>query len=148
MLQTDDNPDGPLTKTEAAKMTAALTANQGAFYDDFITKFFSADGQLVVTEEQRREALALTAQASKPAALSCMAAFGFTDFRDDLANVTVPALILHGDADATVPFDGSGKLTHAALPGSELHVIAGAPHGANVSHEAEWNRALINFLAK
>jgi pimeloyl-ACP methyl ester carboxylesterase len=29
-----------------------------------------------------------------------------------------------------------------------LHVIAGAPHGCNVSHPAEWNEALIRLLAK
>jgi pimeloyl-ACP methyl ester carboxylesterase len=101
-----------------------------------------------VTPAQRQEALALTKQADKKAALACMAAFGTTDFREDLPKTGVPALILHGDADATVPFAGSGARTHAALPGSDLHVIAGGPHGCNVSHQQEWNDALLAFLAK
>ncbi|MHA7303584.1 alpha/beta fold hydrolase, partial [Pseudarthrobacter sp. MDT1-22] len=84
----------------------------------------------------------------KKAALACMAAFGGTDFRDDLPKVTVPVLVLHGEGDATVPFEGSGQRTHATLPGSELRVITGAPHGCNVSHPDEWNEALIQFLAK
>lgn len=75
-----------------------------------------------------------------------MEAFGTTDFRDDLPNVTVPALILHGDGDGTVPFEGSGARTHAALSGSDLHVIQGAPHGCNVSHPDEFNQALLSFL--
>jgi hypothetical protein len=29
---------------------------------------------------------------------------------------------------------------------SELHLIPGAPNGENVSHEFEWNRAVIDFL--
>ena len=49
MMQTSDNPDGPLTKTEAAKMAASLTTNQDSFYDEFMTKFFSANGELTVT---------------------------------------------------------------------------------------------------
>ena len=57
------------------------------------------------------------------------------------------ALILHGDSDATVPFEGSGQRTHDAIAGSQLHVIAGGPHGCNVSHPDEWNTALIEFLA-
>jgi pimeloyl-ACP methyl ester carboxylesterase len=146
MLQTSDNPDGPLTKSEAAKMAASLTADEDTFYDDFVTHFFSVDGVLEVPEAQRQEALSLCKQSSKVAALECMAAFGTTDFRDDLLKVTVPALVLHGDGDATVPFDGSGKRTHEAIPGSQLHVIAGAPHGCNVSHVDEWNRAVIDFL--
>ncbi|CAB4925649.1 unannotated protein [freshwater metagenome] len=146
MAKTPGNPDGPLPLTEAGKMTAALTANQEKFYDDFTTEFFSANGVLQVTEKQRQEALALALQSSKVAALACMTAFGNTDFRDDLPNVNKPALILHGDSDATVPFEGSGKRTHEALTGSALHLIPGAPHGCNVSHADEFNRALLDFL--
>ncbi|MCS5736105.1 alpha/beta fold hydrolase [Herbiconiux daphne] len=148
LLHTPGNPDGPLSAAEAAKMTAALTANKDAFFDDFLTQFFSVDGRLVVTEQQRQEALALAEQASKLAALEAMASFANTDFRDDLALVSVPALVIHGDSDATVPFEGSGARTHAAIPGSELHVIAGGPHGVTVSHAEEWNRVVLEFLAK
>jgi pimeloyl-ACP methyl ester carboxylesterase len=148
MMHTPGNPDGPLQAAEAAKMTAALTADQDSFYDNFVTAFFSANGELKVTEEQRQEALALCRQADKKAALACMAAFGSTDFRDDLPKVSVPALVLHGDADGTVPFEGSGQRTHAAVPGSELYLIGGGPHGCNVSHAGEWNGALLDFLAR
>ena len=41
MMQTDDNPDGPLTKEQAAGMTAELTAARDAFFDTFTTQFFS-----------------------------------------------------------------------------------------------------------
>jgi pimeloyl-ACP methyl ester carboxylesterase len=148
MLTSPGNPDGPLAPTEAAKMAAALTANQDAFYDDFTTQFFSVDGELKVSEQQRQDALALAKQSSKVAALACMTAFGATDFREDLKKVTVPALVIHGAGDATVPFEGSGNRTHAAIPGSELVVIPDAPHGVNVSHAAEWNRFVLDFLAK
>jgi non-heme chloroperoxidase len=56
--------------------------------------------------------------------------------------------VLHGDADGTVPFEGSGQRTHAAVPGSELVVLDGAPHGCNVSHAREFNAALVSFLAR
>ena len=148
LLHTSENPDGPLTKTEAAKMTAQLTASKDGFFDDFMTTFFTANGEVVVSDQQRQEARALADDASKPAALEAMAAFGFTDFRKDLATVTVPTLVIHGDADATVPFEGSGRRTHEALPHSELHVIAGGPHGINVSHREEFDRVLVDFLAR
>ena len=148
MMRTDTNPDGPLEPDAAAKMTADLTKDEDSFYDGFTTTFFSANGELKVTEQQRQEALVICKQADKKASLASMAAFANTDFRDDLAKVTVPALILHGDSDAIVPFEGSGRRTHAAIPGSELHVIAGGPHGCNVSHVQEWNAKLLEFLAK
>lgn len=147
LMTTDDNPDGPLQPTQAAKMTEALTEDQDSFYDSFTQTFFSVNGELRVTEAQRQEALALCKQANKEAALACMEAFATTDFRADLEKVNVPALVLHGDSDATVPFEGSGQRTHEAIA-SELHVIAGAPHGCNVSHADEWNDALVKFLAR
>ena len=148
LAQTDDNPDGPLTPELADGMRKGLTDDPPSFYDQFVTQFFSVDGELKVSEAQRQEALALCAQADKNAALGCMEAFGTTDFRDDLTKVSVPTLVLHGDGDATVPFEGSGARTHAAIPGSELVVLRGAPHGCNVSHAAEFNSALLAFLAR
>jgi pimeloyl-ACP methyl ester carboxylesterase len=146
--KTDDNPDGPLTKDAAAEMTAGLTKDEDSFYDEFTTGFFSADGVLKVTEAERQEAIALAHQSKKHAALASMAAFATTDFRDDLTKVTVPTLVIHGDSDATVPFEGSGERTHRAIAGSELHVVKDAPHGVTVSHPEEWNQAVLEFLAK
>jgi pimeloyl-ACP methyl ester carboxylesterase len=148
LLHGADNPDGPLTKAQAAQFTAQLTADEDSFYDTFTTQFFSADGQLKVSEAQRLEAVALCDQADKLASLQTMAAWAGTDFREDLTRVDVPTLIIHGDSDATVPFEGSGKRTHEAISGSELHLIAGAPHGCNVSHAEEFNQALIDFLSQ
>ena len=148
LMTTDDNPEGPLSPEAAAEMAAGLSADEESFYDQFVTDFFSVNGVLAVSEQQRQDALALTRQANKRAALACMEAFGSTDFRHDLAKVTVPTLVIHGDSDATVPFEGSGARTHAAIPGSQLHVIVGAPHGCTVSHAHEWNKVVQDFLAK
>ncbi|MBT2248026.1 alpha/beta hydrolase [Arthrobacter sp. BHU FT2] len=148
LMQSADNPDGPLTREQADGMARDLAGDEAAFYDAFTRDFFSVNGDLKVSEVQRKEAVALCGQADRKAALACMAAFGETDFRADLEEVTVPALVIHGDGDATVPYEGSGERTHAALTDSEVHVIQDAPHGCNVSHADEWNRAVIDFLAK
>ena len=146
MLQTDDNPLGPLTKDHAATMTADLTADRERFFDQFTKDFFSVNGVLTVTEEQRQQAVEMCLLSDQKAALACMNSFGTEDFRDDLTNVTVPALVIHGDGDVIVPFPGSGALTHKAIPHSHLMVIAGGPHGCNVSHPSEFNTALVEFL--
>ena len=148
LLQTDDNPDGPLTEEAAGGMRSGLEQDRDAFFDDFTTTFFTAGEDLKVTEEQRQEAVRMCHQSDQSAALGCMAAFGTTDFRDDLPKVTVPTLVIHGDSDAIVPFEGSGERTHDAIEGSELVVVPGAPHGLNVSHAGEFNRALLEFLAR
>jgi non-heme chloroperoxidase len=148
LAQTEDNPDGPLPQAVAEQLLKGLTEDRDGFFDQFTTQFFSAGGQLKVTEAQRQEALELCRQSDQAAGVECMKSFGTTDFRADLPKITVPTLVLHGSGDETVPFEGSGRLTHQAIPQSELVVLDGAPHGCNVSHAQAFNQALINFLSR
>lgn len=148
MAKTDDNPDGPLDSDTANGLHDGLDSDRDAFFDQFMTMFFSVGGDLKVTEEQRQAAITLCRQSDQKAALGCMEAFGTTDFREDLPAITVPTLVIHGDGDGVVPFEGSGKLTHAAVPQSELVVIEDAPHGFNVSHAKQFNDALVDFLLR
>jgi pimeloyl-ACP methyl ester carboxylesterase len=148
LMKGDDNPDGPLTEEAAAEMSKGLEEDRTRFFDGFTQDFFSAGGELKVTEEQRQEAIALCHQSDQKAALGCMEAFGTTDFRDDLTKITVPTLVMHGDSDGIVPLEGSGQRTHRAVASSDLVVVQDAPHGFNVSHAEEFNRTLLHFLER
>lgn len=146
LMQSPGNPEGPLTPDQAHAMQQALLADRSAFFEDFTRDFFSAHGVVQVTPAQRGDAVALCQQSAPHAALACMDAFANTDFRDDLAKVTVPTLVLHGEADAIVPLAGSGLRTHRAVAHSRLVTVPGAPHGFNVSHAGAFNDALLSFL--
>jgi non-heme chloroperoxidase len=146
LMKTADNPDGPLTPQKAQQMKTALEQDRGAFFDQFTTDFFSAHGALQVTQAQRNAAIDLCHQSAQHAALACMDSFGTTDFRDDLTNVKVPTLVVHGEADAIVPLEGSGLRTHRAVRHSKLVTVSAAPHGLNVSHAQAFNDALLSFL--
>lgn len=147
LLQVDGNPDGPLTTAAAHDQRVALETDRRAFFDDFTRRFFSVGGELVVSEEERRQAIRLAHDSDQTAALECMDAFTSTDFRDDLTRITVPTLVIHGDEDAIVPLEGSGRRTSDRIASSRLHVVHGAPHGLHVSHAEEFNRVLLNFLS-
>lgn len=148
LMNSPDNPHGPLTPEKAEEKAAALKADRHAFFDDFTRNFFSVDGELQVEESERQAAVGLCLQSNQIAALDCMHAFSTTDFRDDLKRISVPTLVLHGDSDAVVPFDGSGARTHAAIEHSQLHVLKRAPHGCNTSHAEAFNAALLGFLRR
>lgn len=146
LLKTDDNPDGGLGEDDVQGMIDGVTSDREGFLDQFTTAFFSVDGELAVTEDQRQQALALEAPSADAALAGCIAAFGRTDFREDLAKISVPTLVIHGDSDATVPFEISGKRSAEAISQSTLIVVEKAPHGLNVSHREEFNNALLEFL--
>ena len=71
-----------------------------------------------------------------------------TDFRADVAKITVPALIVHGTADNILPIDATGREFHNALPAAEYVEIDGAPHGMLWTHADEVNEVLLAFLQK
>ena len=141
------NPDGALDDAAIAQFEAGVTTDRIAFLDTFTTGFFGAGGKLMVSEAQRVYARDIAAFASPKGTLDCISAFARTDFRQDLAKFGLPTLIIHGDADAIVPFEVSGARAHKAIPGSRLSLIKGAPHGFNLSHSAEFNKNLLEFLA-
>ena len=147
LYKSADNPDGGLDDATIAQFKAGVTTDRMAFLDTFTTGFFSVGGKLQVSEAQRVYARDIAAFASPKGTLDCIHAFSYTDFRADLAKFNLPTLVIHGDSDAIVPFEVSGARTHKSIAGSQLHVIKGAPHGFNLSHAAEFNKALLEFLA-
>ncbi len=79
--------------------------------------------------------------------LNCVDAW-LEDFRADIAQITIPTLVIHGDADQILPIDATGKRTAALIPGAQFHVVVGGPHGLNWTHATEVNKALLAFIAK
>ena len=147
LLKTADNPEGGLDEATIAQFKGGVSSDRLAFLDDFTRNFFGVNGKLMVSESQRVYARNIAAFASPKGTLDCIDAFGRTDFRADLAKITVPTLVIHGDSDAIVPFEVSGARTHKAIAGSRLVVVKGAPHGFNASHAQEFNQGLLDFLA-
>jgi len=147
LLKDDAHPDGALSADDVAGMQEQLRADKDAFMDEFMTGFFTAGDELKVSEAKRQEGVAQAGQSEEHAAAECIASW-VTDFTRDLAKVTVPLLLVHGDADGTVPLEVSGQRSHEAVSGSELHVVEQGPHGINASHADEFNRVLLAFLAK
>lgn len=148
LYKSSENPDGALDDDAIASFLASVSADRIAFLDEFSTNFFTAGSDLKVSEAQRAYARDIAAFASPKGTADCITAFARTDFRDDVAKITIPTLVIHGDSDAIVPFSASGKRSHDAIPGSELVLIKGGPHGINASHAQQFNDALLAFLAR
>ena len=69
--------------------------------------------------------------------------------RDDisakLADIRIPALVIHGDADIAITLDRAVDM-QKRLAGSRLDIIAGAGHASNLTHAASVNAAIERFL--
>jgi pimeloyl-ACP methyl ester carboxylesterase len=147
LYKTDDNPDGGLDDATIEGFLGGVTGDRVAFLDGFVTNFFTAgDRSDLISEPSRVYHREIAEFASPQGTLECIKAFAYTDFREDIAKIDVPTLVIHGDSDAIVPFEVSGKRTHESVQGSQLALIEGGPHGLNATHPEEFNRALLGFL--
>jgi pimeloyl-ACP methyl ester carboxylesterase len=147
LYKSADNPEGGLDDATIAQFEGGVKGDRLAFLEAFTANFFKAGDKLLVSESQRVYARNIAAFASPKGTLDCIGAFGRTDFRADLAKIKLPSLVIHGDADAIVPFEVSGARTVKAIPGCKLSLIKGGPHGLNLTHAAEFNKSLLEFLS-
>ncbi len=146
LLQADDNPEG-VPGSVFAGIEAAAAADRPAFLKAFFQNFYNTDILMGtrISEPVVQADWNIAVAASPTAIRECIGTWG-TDFRADLACIDVPTLVIHGDADRTVPLAISGQRTHHAVKESRLVVLEGAPHGLLWTHAAEVNAALTDFL--
>jgi len=86
-------------------------------------------------------------QTSLPALLrTSQAAFG-TDFRAELRQISVPTLLIHGDADASAPVEITGAKAVALIPGARLKIYQNAPHGLVATHLSQVEADILEFAA-
>jgi pimeloyl-ACP methyl ester carboxylesterase len=70
------------------------------------------------------------------------------DITDRLGEITAPAIIFHGEVDASIPMDKAVELCEG-LPNCEALVrIPGAGHASNLSHPDAVNGPLLDFLRR
>jgi non-heme chloroperoxidase len=76
----------------------------------------------------------------------CVKAFSETDFTEDLKNINVPVLVMHGDDDQVVPIADSALLSVKLLKNATLKVYKGFPHGMATIHADVINTDLLAFF--
>jgi pimeloyl-ACP methyl ester carboxylesterase len=80
-----------------------------------------------------------------PSGFRAMAQAAAEDLRDAPRQVTVPTLLVYGDADERAPRSVAEAL-HAAIDGSRLVVLPGVGHNCNIEAPVAFNRAVQAFL--
>ena len=145
LLKTPDNPDAlPIQVYD--QIRAAIATDRAKFWNDFAVLFYGTNRPNAnVSKGVLDQFWRLSMQAGIAAAYQCVAAFGQTDFREDLKKIDVPTLVIHGEDDQVVPIAFSANRTAKLIAGAQLTVYAGAPHGLMATHQQQLNADLLEF---
>jgi len=141
ILKTADNPDG-VDKSVFESLRAMWSKDLPKWLAENARPFFTPE----TSTEMIQWGVRMCQQASLKALLDCNRADTETDFRAELPKITVPTLIIHGDKDVSTPLELTGRKTARLIPGSQLEVYEGAPHGLMFTHMDRLNRDLLAFI--
>ena len=147
MLKTPTNPGG-LSIEVFDDLRKQLAANRAQFYLDFASGPFYGFNRPGVKASQPvvwnwwRQGMMGAANAHHDG----IKAFSETDFTQDLKDIAVPTLVLHGDDDQIVPIGNSAFLSAKLLKNSTLKVLPHLPHGMYTTHADTINAELLSFV--
>ena len=148
LLKAPDNPEG-VDGSVFEGIQKAVAADRYAFFTSFFQNFYNTDVFLGkrVSEQAVQASWNIAAGSSATASLECVPAW-HEDFREDVARIDVPTLIMQGDADRILPISATGQRTAKLIEGARLVVVRDGPHCIPWTHAEEVNAGLLSFLAE
>jgi non-heme chloroperoxidase len=141
LARSPDNPDGVDPASFEAFRRDALMRDFPGWIDEAMIPFVTAD----VSPGLRGWVRDMALRTSALALVECNRALTTADQRSELRALTLPALVIHGTADATCPLDLTGRRTAALMPGARLVTYDDAPHGLFLTHRDRLNADLVAF---
>ncbi|WP_409526923.1 alpha/beta fold hydrolase [Rhizobium sp. G21] len=147
MVKTEAYPGGlPIEVFDGFR--AALAANRAQFFRDVPAGpfyGFNRDGATVhegVIQNWWRQGMMGGAKAHYDG----IKAFSETDQTEDLKNISVPTLVMHGDDDQIVPIAASAEISVKLLKNGTLKVYKGFSHGMLTVNADVINPDLLAFV--
>lgn len=126
-------------RTMALRLRRSYAATAGAFYQGM---FSPADIGAVDVSAMAKNVTGRLPQL--PVALAALEELIRADLRSMLADISLPVLLIHGDADR-ICLPGASRYMHAVLPASRLTLIPGGGHAPFLTATAEFNDCLSAF---
>jgi non-heme chloroperoxidase len=146
LLKTDDSPEG-IDRSVFERLTARVAADRPAAMKDLLDDSYNVDllGGTRVSDQAWQNSFYVAISASAHAALRCVTAC-LEDFRGDLAEISIPVLVIQGDQDRVLPYEATGRRLPGLLKDARSTIIAGGPHAIIWTHADDVNQALLHFI--
>jgi non-heme chloroperoxidase len=146
MVKSEKNPGGLLIEV-FNQIREGTAKHRSQFYLDLTLPFYGYNRPgATVSEGVRRNWWRQGMMGGIKAQYDCIEAFSETDFTEDLKQIEVPTLVMHGEDDQIVPFADSGPLSAKLLKHPVTRFYPGLPHGMPTTHADQINADLLAFI--
>lgn len=140
LLKTDGNPGGAPSEVFEA-LWAQWKRDYPKWVADSLAPFFAPETSPAMVQWG-----ASLLQSSVPVALACSRVMVEEDFRAEMRRIDVPALIVQGDRDHSMPIELTGKPSAELIPDCRLIVYEGGPHGLMFTHMDRLYADILQFM--
>ena len=147
MIKTAANPGGlPIEVFDGFR--SALVANRAQFFLDVPSgPFYGFNRQgAKISQGAIQNWWRQGMMGGAKAHYDCIKAFSETDFTEDLKQIDVPVLVMHGDDDQIVPIADSALLSIKLVKKGTLKVYKGFPHGMCTTNPDVIDEDLLAFV--
>ena len=146
LRKTEDNPEG-VDEEVFDQIKAAIATDRYAWFKDFFDNFYNTDKLMPerISEQAWQASFHVAAGASPFASYACVDTW-LTDFRDDLARIDIPVLVVHGTDDRILPFEATAARLPDLIDDVKLVAVEGGPHNIAWTHPDDVNEALLDFI--
>ncbi|ADI09813.1 hydrolase [Streptomyces bingchenggensis BCW-1] len=145
LKQTDDNPEG-VPEAALHRMLARIRADRPKWLTTQSQAFFATqlgtEASPAVIDWTIRMCLSASPWATQQVQQTCYHA----DNREHLRRLTIPTLVVHGDADASAVVQVTGRRTAALIPGTIYKEYPAAGHGLYITHKDQLNADILDFI--
>ncbi len=143
MLKTSDNPVG-VNKATVDGFHAMLQKDIHGTIRLGVSSFFGKSP--TVSTDMIEWGIALFHKTSLRALIECNRSNMETDFRSELSKISIPTLIIHGDADVSAPISLTAERCVKLIPGAKLKIYEGEPHGIILTQKDRMSEDIISFI--
>ncbi|NUS88778.1 MAG: alpha/beta hydrolase [Streptomyces sp.] len=145
LKQTDDNPEG-VPEAALDGLLTALRADRPKWLATQSQAYFATQLGTEASPAMIDWKLRMCLSASPWATLQVQQTVFHADNREQLRGLTIPALVVHGDADFSAVVEVTGRRTAALIPGAVYKEYPAAGHGLYITHKDQLNADILDFI--
>jgi non-heme chloroperoxidase len=141
LLKTGDNPGG-IDGATFEQLRMALIEDFPAWAESGAEAYYAG----LASRAMINATIGMMNLTSHQAMLAMSTIQSMTDFRTELTRIMVPTLFIHGDCDASVSAELTSIPAAKLIPGAQLIIYEGGPHGLYFTHKRQLAGDIDRFV--